>query len=83
MMNTDRGKGATLWQPIEVEPHPLDESASFATNRWNAKDERGDKRSGYRRLFGATQGPSSQGPSSELDPQVSNVYPNLGRINRG
>ena len=44
MMNTDRGKGAALWQPIEVEPHPLDESASFATDRWNAKDERGDKR---------------------------------------
>jgi hypothetical protein len=69
MMNTDRGKGAALWQPI--------------TDRWNAKDERGDKRSSYRRRVGATQGPSSQGPSSELDPQVSNVYPNLGRINRG
>jgi hypothetical protein len=37
-MNTYRGKGAALWLPIEIESHPLGDSASFATVRWNAKD---------------------------------------------
>lgn len=40
-MNTYRGKGAALWLTIEIEPHPLGDSASFATVRWNAKDEHG------------------------------------------
>lgn len=40
-MNTYRGKGAALWLPIEIESHPLGDSASFATVRWNAKDEHG------------------------------------------
>ncbi len=42
IMSTYRGMGAAVWSPVEIEPHPLGDSASFATVRWNAKDERGN-----------------------------------------
>jgi hypothetical protein len=34
--------GAAAWSPVEIEPHPLGDSASFTTVRWNATDERGN-----------------------------------------
>ena len=41
MMSAYAGRGVAVWTPVEIEPHHLGDSASFATVRWNAKDERG------------------------------------------
>jgi SnoaL-like domain len=42
IMSTYRGMGAAAWSPVEIEPHPLGDWASFTTVRWNAADERGN-----------------------------------------
>ena len=47
IMSTYRGMGAAAWWPVEIEPHPLGDSASFTTVRWNATDERGNITRGY------------------------------------
>lgn len=56
MMSTYRGKGATEWVPVEIEPHHLGDSASFTTVRWNALDAVGmvlrDTRTTYHLLSG-------------------------------
>ena len=41
MMSGYRGKGATAWLAVEIEPHQLGEAASFTTVRWNARDNAG------------------------------------------
>ena len=56
MMSAYRGQGATEWVPVEIEPHPIGDVASFATVRWKARDERGatlrDTRTTYHLLDG-------------------------------
>jgi hypothetical protein len=41
MTSAYRGKGATVWLPVEIEPHELGDYANFATVRGNAMDESG------------------------------------------
>ena len=57
IMTAYRATGSTTWSPIEVEPHPLGDSASFVTVRWNATDESGtvvrDTRTTYHVICGA------------------------------
>jgi hypothetical protein len=56
MMSGYGGQGVAVWTPVEIEPHHLGDSASFATVRWNAKDDRGtvlrDTRTTYHVLHG-------------------------------
>jgi SnoaL-like domain len=59
IMTTYRGMGAAKWSPVEIEPHPLGDSSSFTTVRWNARDEAGnitrDTRTTYH-LLGSPHG---------------------------
>ena len=57
MMSAYRGKGASSWVAVEIDPRLLGEHAAFATVRWNAQDEDGtvvrDTRTTYHLLAGA------------------------------